>query len=629
MNRAELIEVIKQASQAYYSGQPIMSDARFDQYVMFLKALDPTAEILTKTGYGYEPTVSNFGQKFPHVHGGMGSILNKPKKFEDIPDNLKCNVRVSAKLDGLSGVIHVASGKVIRCLTRGNGELGLDKTDKFKEIEKRYSCNIPEDFTGEIRGEFIISNDNWKKLLVEGTDKKNPRNAASGIINAKGIMNDIKYLDFIPYKVIYDENNYFNNCDLSKIDLSDWFYNFPKLPYFNCKKYNLDEITSFYLNCKEMWPCDGIVITSQFLNRDQGRISYNECAYKFETLKAETEVIDIEWNLSKQNFYIPTAILKPVEIGGSTISRATLFNTKFVIDNKISKGAKVLILKAGDIIPKIEEVIEPASTVVIPNTCPICGSKLLYKGVNLVCVNKQCGNNYHQDLKIWCMNIGSVAGFSETLLFKYLDRFNINQISDIYNAEISENQLRSESVQSNKFLEVFKKLTEDYANLSDILLGLNIPRFGQITVNKLVSNNEFIKRIKVYVEGETSPELENSLFNIVEGICGEATAKSLLDNKSKLLNLLYFKNRIIYPTFENKPSDTKYLCVTGKLNCGSRKQFEEIVKKHGFEVKDEISKKISFLITNNANTTSSKFKKAKDLGIKILNEEKFLENHCK
>ena len=226
------------------------------------------------------------------------------------------------------------------------------------------------------------------------------------------------------------------------------------------------------------------------------------------------------------------------------------------------------------------------------------------------------------------MNIGSVAGFSETLLFKYLDRFNINQISDIYNAEISENQLRSEGVQSNKFLEVFKKLTEDYANLSDILLGLNIPRFGQITVNKLVSNNEFIKRVKEYVEGGISPELENSLFNIVEGICGEATAKSLLDNKSKLLNLLYFKNRIIYPTFENKPSDTKYLCVTGKLNCGSRKQFEEIVKKHGFEVKDEISKKISFLITNNTNTTSSKFKKAKDLGIKILNEEEFLANYC-
>ena len=230
----QLEEIIKNAAQAYYAGQPIMSDMQFDRYVAWLQAANPNSEVLNKTGWGYDPKTAP-GDKVRHMHGGMQSIANKPRDIANIPSQLRQNVRISAKLDGLSGKLEFVDGKFVRCSTRGDGEVGIDKTDKFQAIIDRYGePQLPSNFTGEIRGEFVISQANWDKMVSAGTSKKNARNTASGIVNASSVTEDIQYLDFIPYKVIWDKNNVFSTTlvdDMGDCEFCKYFPGYPQLPH--------------------------------------------------------------------------------------------------------------------------------------------------------------------------------------------------------------------------------------------------------------------------------------------------------------------------------------------------------------------------------------------------------------
>ena len=633
MNKQELENLIQEAAQAYYSGNPIMSDKRFDQYVEWLRAIDQNSSVLHKTGWGYDPNKVS-GNKVAHIHGGMQSIDLKPRSIEEIPDRFRSNVRITPKLDGLSGVIHIKQGKFVKCLTRGNGTVGIDKTSKMIELLKRYGdVNIPDDVDCEIRGEFVISNSNWAKMLEEGTSKKNSRNAASGIINADNILPEFKYLDFVPYKLIY-----LNSLDYltqpAEIELiQNWLPGFPKIESVYCEdSYNEKLLLDNYLKWKEVWPCDGVVITQYSMDIDENCITHYECAYKFDTLKKATKVINIDWQQSRLNLFKPVANLEPVELGGATVQRVTLHNAAMVKSLNIQPGSEVLVLRSGDVIPYLEEVIstDESSTAELPSICPCCGSKLEWQGVDLKCPNENCSNLDTEGLKVWVNNIGIVDGFGDLLLQKYFERFNINTIEDIYTTDLSaiERLLVGEGVQSVKFYEIMKKLKSDRVNLKNALLALNIPRLGEVSSDKLSKDANFILMVKELIhnnfDADKFEEDKIKYYDVMYSVVGDATSNSILDNFSKLSNLRYLSGRI-YAKAEKKVDVKCAVCITGNLIGATRKSYVEMLKENGFDVKDDVNKKVSYLITNTPTTSSSKNKKADELGIPKLTQAQFEE----
>lgn len=640
----QLEEIIKNAAQAYYAGQPIMSDMQFDRYVAWLQAANPNSEVLNKTGWGYDPKTAP-GDKVRHMHGGMQSIANKPRDIANIPSQLRQNVRISAKLDGLSGKLEFVDGKFVRCSTRGDGEVGIDKTDKFQAIIDRYGePQLPSNFTGEIRGEFVISQANWDKMVSAGTSKKNARNTASGIVNASSVTEDIQYLDFIPYKVIWDKNNVFSTTlvdDMGDCEFCKYFPGYPQLPHtLYTQFYSQEELVDMYNGWDMMWPCDGVVITNNTVRKGSDGVRiYDEVAFKFETLRKSSVVKSIDWQISKQGILAPVANVEPVEIDGATVSRVTLHNVAFVEATGVCVGAEIDIMRSGGVIPKFMGVVSLPETTSepIPKVCPVCGSELNRIGAFLKCTNIGCGNVDYQNLKCWFNQLGRVDGIAEATEFSFFERFRIGSIDDLYAKHFEDvqlNALRSESVYASKFVQSILLMISGKHSVEKSLLALNIPRIGDISAKKISENKGCVTCIKQMCEelsehGDVAIATEVNFIEAIRVICGDATADSFKDNFYKLRNYWkYISSNIVIPELSElssiSPAEMIPVCITGKLSM-PRKELVALLNKAGYVVKEDVTKKVKYLITNELSGTSSKHKAADKLNTPKVTEAQIID----
>lgn len=346
----------------YYDGQPEISDDAFDALVDKLRSLKPNSSIL-RTGWGFEVN----GDKVKHRYGHVGS-LDKSKSFEEIPERFKNKtVYISPKLDGLSAVAYYENGKLIKGITRGNGEYGKDITDKLRIILGTEIYD--KKFTGAVRGELIISDSNWNLLQQKYKDLIAPRNFAAGIINRKDIDEDIKYIDLVVYKIVGQE--YKPTCN-NREDVLQWLkLNFKHCipiyyyPTLNESSWNSFAEATFDTFRHLGYGLDGLVLTLpdiQYLAHYEEQHNlfdyvYTEQAFKFQAETTTTIIKEIEWTMSRNNRYIPVAIVEPVELSGAIIQRATCNNAKWVKDLGIKPGVEVAIMRSGEVIPKIIEVI--------------------------------------------------------------------------------------------------------------------------------------------------------------------------------------------------------------------------------------------------------------------------------
>ena len=336
--------------------------------------------------------------------------------------------------------------------------------------------------------------------------------------------------------------------------------------------------------------------------------------------------------MSRLNLFKPVANLEPIELGGSTIKRVTLHNAATVKTNNIKPGTELMILKSGDVIPYLEDIISTDDSTEAPiiSICPKCGSSLVWDGVDIKCNNSECNNVSYSALMIWTKHIGIVDGFSDILLNKYFERFNIYTLEDVYalDLEYVKRTLVGEGVQSVKFYTVLENLQKSIVPLNKALLALNIQRLGDVSSDKLSRDKEFILFVKDFADnGFTHDWLQSNVGKlncVVSQVVGEATAKSICNNLEAFENLKYLSGRISAKA-EKKTDLSGYVCITGKLNTCSRKDFEGKIAKYGWIAKDEISKKVSYLITNTPDSSTSKNKKADELGIPKLTELEFLE----
>lgn len=361
----EFENIIKSNAQKYYTdASQAMSDEVFDAVVDEIRKENPNSEVL-KTGWGYEVNDNN---KVKHLYGHVGS-LKKVRTFNEVKKALdlsKQDVLLSAKLDGMSVVLYYTNGVLDLALTRGDGEYGIDITEKVIYLIGNKINDTS--FTGAVRGEILMTVPNFEAYSKLHPEAKNHRNSAIGLINGDSITEDYKYLTLAVYSVVGQENSdLITRRDTSANDNDYWLdYNFaytaPTL-YLD-SVVNSTELESTLESCRknwsEYWNIDGIVINLNSLSYDieTHEIVYTAVAWKFgEDIKI-TKIKHIEWTMSKNNCYIPVAVFEPIELAGTTVKRATAFNAKFVKDNNIQKGTIIAVAKRGEIIPQIIEIVD-------------------------------------------------------------------------------------------------------------------------------------------------------------------------------------------------------------------------------------------------------------------------------
>ena len=628
MTIEELESQISYYSCKYYLGEPEITDEQFDALVDKLRILKPDSLILN-TGWGFEV----FENKVKHKYNHIGS-LDKCKSYLDIPDIFKNNmVFISPKLDGLSAVAYYKNGLLVKGVTRGNGEYGQDITDKLtiilgKEIfDKR--------FTGAIRGELIISNSSWSALNQKYNGLISPRNFSAGIINRKDIDEDIQYIDMVVYKVVGQENKpYFEKRD----DILRWLscnfeHSVPEYyyPILNEASWNMYNERTFNQFKNLGYGLDGLVLTKSDVQYNVNTMGYNytEVAYKYQSESTTTIVKDINWTLTRTQRLVPVANVEPVELSGAIVQNATCNNAKQVKEWGIGKDAEIKIQRANEVIPYIMEVVNTVD-VDLPERCPICGELLSWEGVDLKCNNKYCKNIEYSNLQQWCEIIGETDGLQYTIMKQYLDKYNVNTISELYDKIqyiLNDLHTRKLSITESKILEFFEKLNCKYAIPADkVLMALNIPRLGDKTAKQLMYEPQLIYDVYQYSQlSDSSIKVRQDLYDRLYSVVKDATANSILENLDKIGNLKYvLDNNKLNIIFYEKPKELKYVAITGSLNSMKRKDFEKYIKNFNYELSSNL-KKCEYLITNDVNSGSAKNKQAKELGIEIINEENFLK----
>lgn len=627
MDIEKLEQDIKHYAELYYNGTPAITDAQFDGLVDQLRKVKPNSEILT-TGWGFEVK----GNKVRHKYTHIGS-LDKCKTYQEIPDMFKLNdmVYVSPKLDGLSAVAYYKQGKLVKGITRGNGEYGKDITNKLIKI---IGSEIQDkSFTGAVRGELIISKENWIQLKNKyGEDMISPRNYAAGIINRDDINEDLQYIDLVVYKVVGCESRSLDNRQKVLEWLSQNFKRYiPNMQLFIMQNWDSETSIKTFEVFKQLgYELDGLVLTLENIqyNSNNG-INYTEVAYKFPSETTTTTVKEVKWTLSRLQRYIPVVEIEPVELSGAKIERATGNNAKMIQDLGIDVGAEISICRSGEVIPKILEVLSPVDAQ-LPTYCPICNQPLSWNGVDLVCNNKNCPNIKLSDLEQWCETIGETDGLQWTIMNQYLDMYGIHSIEELYlrrgyvEQDLNTRQL---SITDLKIKEFFKKLYEDEVSLYKLLMALNIPRLGDKTCKELSKHTVLCQKLFEYVINNSNDpkeftELHLNLLQIVK----DATTDSILNNLDKVMNAKYILigDAVRVNFSESQSKQTKYIAVTGSLETMKRKDFEKYVEQFGYELTGTLSK-CEYLITNNPNSGSSKNKQAQKYNVPIVTEQQFLQ----
>lgn len=646
---------LRLAAQLYYQdGSSFLTDQEFDKKADKLKSEDPDNLIFKEPSWGYSiDRDSTPGKRCPHRYGRITG-LGKAYEYSDIPKDFRVpNLYAMPKLDGMSVAMYYENSRLVQALTRGNYDEGIDVTDKVRLIVG--DRLLTEYFTGGTRGEIIMSKENYDKYCLDHEDAKNARNAVAGIINSKDITEDLKYLDVVVYTVLADEAQ-----KIESVHDVGWHSNnigFLESQYFLETNYEhyapatlltyLDQSTTIP-KCENMfnhfietypYEVDGVVVSMPTISIDRnGIFDYKEIAIKFRSETAETKVTGIDWQMSKTHYAIPVINVEPVELDGATITKCSGFHAHYIKEMDIKPGTTVEIERHGQVIPYVNKVIEnvdrPSSII---SKCPECGELLEWDGCHLKCNNLYCGNAILQDLMIWLNNIAPLDNFGDKLRIKFLQKYLNSNLSvesvmeskdligmcNLYK-EMSPSPLVSK--QLLLFSEMCDKLFMQPVTMVNALRALNIPRLGDKTSEKLAINFELVNKIyeaslSANIEDDDSTVVVDSeLVDELREYLGAANGVSIISNIHKFSRLKYIYSRIV-TVVEDAVTSNGRVAITGKLSV-KRSDFEKELKSHGWMV-GEITKDTDYLITDNPNSSSSKNKKADQLGIIKITESEF------
>lgn len=626
----ELVSLIKRYQTSYYNGEGEISDAEFDALWDELKNLDPENEILKKIG-----TDSGNFAKLRHVMpmGSQEKAANPEQFLGWASKHVYDEYFVEFKLDGASLELQYEHGKLVHAVTRGDGTIGDDITVNAKKMNGVAAALFDLagnliDYSGGIRGEVIMTHDVHKEKF---SDKANCRNAANGLMKRKD-GEGCEYLKLIVYDAFSPSGNQPFNDEESKVN---WLKScgFNTVPLKICKSpQEVIEYRSHVMDIRNQleYDIDGLVIKERQINfQDASRARPDrQIAFKFSLEEAVTILRGVDWSVNGGT-YTPVAIFDEVELNGTKVQRASLANPDTMKALGVKIGCKVVVVKRGEIIPKIESVIHEdalcESPVVFPDKCECCGSKLIDNGSRLYCPNKKCSKRILHQLLKW-VQVADIRDLGETLVTQLFEKGKVQSISDLYKLsaeDLTPFFLNEESLAAEKKSLGAEKVAASIQNhrkmsLAVFVAGFDIEGIGETTVEKLVAAGF-----------NTLNALLNMTVEQASAVYGfaEILAKTAVDG----LNENALEMRFLAENFVEIVQDSagklvgKSFCFTGELHSMKRNDAEALVKANGGTCKSSVTKDLSYLVTNDVSSGSSKNQKAVKFGIPVINEEQFFK----
>ena len=626
----ELESLIKKYQKSYYDGEGEISDAEFDKLWDELKELDPRNPILSKVG----ADSGNFA-KVQHVMpmGSQEKAANPEQFLEWAGKHVYQEYLVEYKLDGASLELQYEHGMLKRAVTRGDGVVGDDITQNAKKMQGVYPALLKDgnviDFTGGIRGEVIMTHEVHEKYF---SDKANCRNAANGLMKRKDGEGS-EYLTLIVYDALATDGQTFFKTEKEKIKfLMDLGFKVVKLVICKNPQRVIDYRAKVMEDRKNIIPydIDGLVVKEDIINfEDASRARPDrQIAFKFSLEEAVSTLREVEWSISGST-YTPVAIFDEVELNGTKVQRASLANPDTMRALGVAIGSHVVVVKRGEIIPKIENVVEEKDLVTtpipFPTICECCKTPLIDEGSRLYCPNKGCEKRVlHQLLKF--QQVVDIRDLGETLITELFKTKKVTSISDIYKLTVEDLVpyfLNEESIENEKesagAIKVYNSIQNHRKMTLPVFLGaFDIEGFGETSAEKLVTAG-FNTLEKMLSADETQIA---SVYGFAE-ISAKTICDGLKENAAEMQFLVNEKIIEIEGAQEGLLSG-KSFCFTGELVTMKRSDAEQLVKKNGGTTKSSVTKDLSYLVTNDTQSGSSKNKKAQQFGIAIIDEKQFL-----
>ena len=627
---SELENLITRYQKSYYDGEGEISDAEFDKLWDELKALDPANPILHKVG----ADSGNF-QKIHHVMpmGSQEKAAN-PEQFLAWAEKHKYDeYLVEYKLDGASLELQYENGYLKRAVTRGDGTIGDDITANARKMggvnAAIYKDGLLVPFTGGIRGEVIMTHEVHKTHFP---DKANCRNAANGLMKRKDGKGS-EFLKLIVYDALSTDGKSYFNYEEEKIRwLMDCGFNVVKLVI--CK--SPERVIAYRAKVMEErasleYDIDGLVIKERTINlADASRDRPDrQIAFKFSLEEAVTTLREVEWSVSGGT-YTPVAIFDEVELNGTRVQRASLANPDTLRKLGVAIGSHVVVVKRGEIIPKIESVVEEkgleTKAIEFPQVCEVCGTKLVDEGSRLFCPNKNCSKRVlHQLLKF--QQVVDIRDLGETLITSLFNDGRLKSISDIYSLQIEELVpyfLNEESMEADKKSLGAEKVYNSIQNhrrmrLATFVGAFDIEGVGETSAEKLIASGfDTLEKLLAASEVQIA-----SVYGFAE-IMAHIIVEGLAENAAEMRSLVSSRVIELEEVGGGLLAGNSF-CFTGELVTMKRADAEQLVKKNGGNIKSSVTKDLSYLVTNDTASGSSKNVKAAKLGIPVIDEKQFLE----
>ena len=642
----ELIGTLRAAGRAYYQeSREIMSNFEYDKLYDELVSLEKETGIV----FANSPT-QNVGYEVVSAlpkerHEKPMLSLNKTKSVEELADWLGGQTGLlSWKMDGLTIVLTYQNGTLVKAVTRGNGEIGEVITANAKAF-----VNVPLNisYQGELilRGEAIIRYSDFEKIneQIEDVDAKykNPRNLCSGSV--RQLNSEItaqRHVHFYAFSLVKADGIDFKN---SRKEQFEWLktQGVEVVEYHEVTKETLPETVKMYSEAiaENDTPSDGLVLLyddiayGQSLGRT-AKFPRDSIAFKWADEIQETKLLYIEWSASRTGLINPVAVFEPVELEGTTVSRASVHNISIMEALELGAGDRITVYKANMIIPQIADNLTRSGVRDIPEACPVCGGQTEVRQLNdvksLYCTNPDCQAKKIKSFTLFTSRDAlNIAGLSEATLEKFIGVGMIHEYADIFHLDRHQEEIVEMDGFGQKSYDNLIAAAEkaSHTTLPRMVYGLGVAGIG------LANAKMICRHFKNDFEAMRHATVEELVE--IDGI-GEVLAQAWTAFFSDGKNNAIVDHLLAELTFEAEDEESSEgadeafagmnFVITGSLeHFKNRKELQELIERRGGKVTGSVTSKTNYLINNDVASSSSKNKKARELGVPILSEEEFLK----
>lgn len=637
----ELIDILNKAASVYYQGKDeIMSNFEYDRMYDELSALEKESGLVLAGSPTQKVGYEVLSELPKQTHPSPMLSLDKTKQVDELSSWLGGKEGLlSWKMDGLTVVLTYENGELLNAVTRGNGVVGEVITNNAK-VFKNLPVNIPFKGRMVLRGEAIITYSEFKKinaLLSEEEQYKNPRNLCSGSV--RQLNNEItakRNVELYAFTLVEAEGVDFKNSQQNKMEFMKE-QGFQTVEYKVVTSKNIYETVEWFSEKVKTndFPADGLVLLYDDISYGESlgstaKFPRNAIAFKWADETAKTKLTEVEWSASRTGLINPVAIFEPVELEGTTVSRASVHNISIVKELKLGIGDTIEVYKANMIIPQIAQNLTKSGSLEIPDKCPVCGEKTSIHKENdvevLFCENPDCLAKKIKSISLFVSRDAmNIDGMSEATIEKFISKGFLHELADLFKLNRYKDEIISMDGFGEKSYEKLVKAAETakITTTAKFIYSLGIANIG-------LSNAKMV--CKAF-----SNDLEKirhaSIDELVEidGV-GEIIAESFVKFFANENNNHMVDDLLDIVTLEDEENDNANdmegmnFVITGSVNhFSNRSEVKELIEGRGGKVTGSVTSKTKYLINNDSTSNSSKNKKAKELGVQIITEDEFID----